>query len=70
MRLSDVLKLAGLEDPIEAQEKGGMEHVRFHGLDGMMASSKWKSNRACIALHQMTVVRLHALAAHHCTVAF
>jgi len=40
VRLSDVLKLAGLEDPIEAQEKGGMEHVRFHGLDGMMASSK------------------------------
>jgi sulfite oxidase len=38
VRLSDVLKAAGVDDPIEAQEKGGMEHVRFHSLDGMMAS--------------------------------
>jgi sulfite oxidase len=37
-RLTDVLKLAGLEDPIEAEEKLGMEHVRFHALDGMSAS--------------------------------
>lgn len=40
VRLSDVLKLAGLDDPIDAQETQGMQHVRFHALDGMMASSK------------------------------
>ena len=37
-RLSEVLKLAGVDDPITAQEKDGMEHVRFHALDGMSAS--------------------------------
>ena len=37
-RLSDVLRLAGLENPIEAQKTAGMEHVRFHALDGMSAS--------------------------------
>ena len=37
-KLADVLKLAGLDDPIEAEEKLGMEHVRFHSLDGMSAS--------------------------------
>ncbi|KAL7559742.1 hypothetical protein ACA910_003324 [Epithemia clementina (nom. ined.)] len=38
VRLRDLLKLAGLDDPIAAQEKQGIEHVRFHGMDGMMAS--------------------------------
>lgn len=38
VRLRDVLHLAGLNDPIQAQEVWGMEHVRFSGLDGMMAS--------------------------------
>ena len=37
-RLSEVLKLAGVDDPIAAQEKHGMEHVRFYALDGMSAS--------------------------------
>jgi sulfite oxidase len=37
-KLTDVLKLAGFNDAIEAQEKLGMEHVRFHSLDGMSAS--------------------------------
>ena len=37
-KLTDVLKLAGLDDPIEAQEKQGMEHVRFYALDEMTAS--------------------------------
>ena len=37
-KLTDVLKLAGLDDPIEAQEKKGMEHVRFYALDDMTAS--------------------------------
>eukprot|EP00977_Amphora_coffeiformis_P003825 scaffold766_cov179-Amphora_coffeaeformis.AAC.8 len=36
--LKDVLKVAGLDDPIEAEEKRGIEHVRFHALDGMQAS--------------------------------
>lgn len=36
--MRDLLDLAGLNDPIEAQDKQGMEHVRFHALDGMMAS--------------------------------
>ena len=38
VRLKDLLSDAGLADPIEAQEKEGIEHVRFHALDGMMAS--------------------------------
>lgn len=38
VRLSEVLKLAGVTDPIAAQEKDGMEHVRFYALDGMSAS--------------------------------
>lgn len=37
-KLTDVLKLAGLDDPIEAQDKKGMEHVRFYALDDMTAS--------------------------------
>jgi sulfite oxidase len=37
-RLVDVLKLAGFDDPIKAQEKQGMEHVRFFALDEMSAS--------------------------------
>lgn len=38
VKLTELMKLAGLGDPVEAQEKGGMEHVRFHSLDGMQAS--------------------------------
>lgn len=38
VRLKDILQLAGLNDPIQAQEVWGMEHVRFTGMDGMMAS--------------------------------
>jgi sulfite oxidase len=38
VRLSDLLKNAGIGDPIEAQEKGNMEHVRFYAVDGVMAS--------------------------------
>jgi len=38
VKLTDVLKLAGVDDPISAQEKDGMEHVRFEALDGMSAS--------------------------------
>eukprot|EP00542_Grammatophora_oceanica_P009767 CAMPEP_0194039552 /NCGR_PEP_ID=MMETSP0009_2-20130614/11668_1 /TAXON_ID=210454 /ORGANISM="Grammatophora oceanica, Strain CCMP 410" /LENGTH=506 /DNA_ID=CAMNT_0038682423 /DNA_START=308 /DNA_END=1828 /DNA_ORIENTATION=+ len=38
VRLSDLLKFAGLEDALKAQEQDGMEHIRFHSLDGMMAS--------------------------------
>lgn len=38
VKLSEVLKRAGLEDPIHAQEVGGMEHIRFYSLDGMRAS--------------------------------
>lgn len=38
VRLIDVLRLAGLHDPIKAQEVWGMQHVRFTGVDGMMAS--------------------------------
>jgi sulfite oxidase len=38
VKLKDLLEAAGLDDPIDAQEKGGMEHVRFHALDSMMAS--------------------------------
>jgi len=38
VKLIDVLKRAGLDDPIAAQEQGGMNHVRFFSLDDMMAS--------------------------------
>lgn len=38
VRLTDLLKYAGMEDPLRAQEEDGMEHVRFHALDDMMAS--------------------------------
>lgn len=38
VKLADLLKVAGLDDPIHAEEVGGMEHVRFYSLDGMMAS--------------------------------
>jgi sulfite oxidase len=38
VRLSDLIKYAGLEDAIEAEEKGKMEHVHFYALDGMMSS--------------------------------
>lgn len=38
VKLVDVMKAAGLDDPIKAQEEGGMQHVVFHALDGMMAS--------------------------------
>ncbi|CAB9525411.1 Sulfite oxidase, mitochondrial [Seminavis robusta] len=38
VRLKDLLQLAGIDDPIHAQEVWGMDHVRFTGLDGMMAS--------------------------------
>jgi sulfite oxidase len=38
VKLTDLMMLAGLGDPIEAEEKAGMEHVRFHALDGMQAS--------------------------------
>jgi DMSO/TMAO reductase YedYZ molybdopterin-dependent catalytic subunit/predicted heme/steroid binding protein len=38
VRLSDILKNAGIGDPIEAQTKGGMEHVRFYAVDGMSVS--------------------------------
>ena len=38
VKLADLLKVAGVDDPIHAEEVGGMEHVRFYSLDGMMAS--------------------------------
>merc|ERR1719329_708833 len=38
VRLRDLVKQMGLEDEFEAQEKGKLEHVRFHAMDGMMAS--------------------------------
>jgi sulfite oxidase len=38
VRLKDALQLAGLDDPVEAQENHGMNHVRFEALDGMTAS--------------------------------
>jgi sulfite oxidase len=38
VRLTDLLRDAGLHDPIQACEEYGMEHVRFHSLDGMSAS--------------------------------
>lgn len=37
-RLCDVLKMAGLDDALEAEDKYGLEHVRFESLDGMKAS--------------------------------
>lgn len=38
VKLSHLMELAGVNDPIHAEEVGGMEHVRFYSLDGMMAS--------------------------------
>lgn len=38
VRLSDLLKNAGMGDPIEAQEKGDMNYVRFYAVDGMSVS--------------------------------
>jgi len=38
VRLKDVFELAGLNDPIQAQEVGGMNHVCFTGIDEMKAS--------------------------------
>jgi sulfite oxidase len=38
VRLSELLRNAGIGDPIEAQSKGGMQHIRFHAVDGLMAS--------------------------------
>ncbi len=36
--MCDVLKMAGLDDALEAEDKYGLEHVRFESLDGMKAS--------------------------------
>ena len=36
--MSHVLQHAGLKDPIEAQDKFGLKHIRFYSLDGMTAS--------------------------------
>lgn len=38
VRLSYLLEEAGLDNALEAQEKDGMDHVRFYSLDGLMAS--------------------------------
>lgn len=38
VKLSEVLKRAGVDDPVHAQESGGMEHIRFYSMDGMRAS--------------------------------
>jgi len=38
VRLRDLIKHMGLEDEFDAQENGKLEHVRFHAMDGMMAS--------------------------------
>jgi sulfite oxidase len=38
VRLADLLEFAGLEDAFEAEDEMGLEHVRFHALDGMSAS--------------------------------
>ena len=38
VRLSDLLKDAGLVDAIQAGEELGLRHVRMHALDGMSAS--------------------------------
>jgi len=37
VRLSDALKLAGLDNPVQADNEG-YEHLRFHALDGMSVS--------------------------------
>lgn len=41
VKLKDVLKLAGLDDPAAARDELGIEHVIFYGLDGMQASSEY-----------------------------
>lgn len=38
VRLRHIMALAGLDNPIKAQEVWGMNHIRFEALDGMMAS--------------------------------
>lgn len=38
VRLRDVLKKAGLDDPIKAEEEKGIQHVVFHSIDGMASS--------------------------------
>mmetsp|Transcript_23277 Transcript_23277/g.64564 ORF Transcript_23277/g.64564 Transcript_23277/m.64564 type:complete len:615 (+) Transcript_23277:195-2039(+) len=38
VRLSELLKNAGMGDPIDAREQGGIEHVRFGAIDGMKVS--------------------------------
>jgi len=38
VRLLDVLKAAGMDDPQVVEDKLGVEHVRFQSLDGMMSS--------------------------------
>jgi sulfite oxidase len=38
VKLSDLLKAAGLSDPVKESEENNLQHVRFHALDGMMAS--------------------------------
>jgi sulfite oxidase len=38
VRLSKILEDSGMDDPIEAQDKRGIEHVRFESIDGMMVS--------------------------------
>eukprot|EP00581_Thalassiosira_minuscula_P003989 CAMPEP_0183735182 /NCGR_PEP_ID=MMETSP0737-20130205/45923_1 /TAXON_ID=385413 /ORGANISM="Thalassiosira miniscula, Strain CCMP1093" /LENGTH=595 /DNA_ID=CAMNT_0025968849 /DNA_START=35 /DNA_END=1819 /DNA_ORIENTATION=+ len=38
VRLSELLKNAGMGDPTEARDKGGMEHVQFGAVDGMKVS--------------------------------
>jgi sulfite oxidase len=38
VKLADLLEFAGLEDAFEAEDEMGLEHVRFHALDGMSAS--------------------------------
>ena len=40
VKLKDVLKLAGLDDPAAARDERGIEHVIFYGRDGMQASSE------------------------------
>jgi sulfite oxidase len=38
VRLRDLLLVAGMIDPIVVQQDHGIEHVRFYGIDGMVAS--------------------------------
>eukprot|EP00526_Cylindrotheca_closterium_P005105 CAMPEP_0113611466 /NCGR_PEP_ID=MMETSP0017_2-20120614/5572_1 /TAXON_ID=2856 /ORGANISM="Cylindrotheca closterium" /LENGTH=621 /DNA_ID=CAMNT_0000520417 /DNA_START=26 /DNA_END=1888 /DNA_ORIENTATION=- /assembly_acc=CAM_ASM_000147 len=38
VRLSDLLKDAGLDDPMQAEKEHGVRHVRMHALDDMSAS--------------------------------